>query len=236
MKKKIITMGMTLVLLLSMVCLAKKAAVLTLSSKESDQTVVVIDAGHGGDDPGKVGMNGTLEKDVNLAVACYVKEYLEKNDLTVVMTRQEDEGLYQKDSHNKKIEDLKNRMALIDSSKPTLTVSVHQNSYSSEAVCGPQVFYYATSEKAKLAAGIMQTQLNEGLSEGNGRAPKGNTSYYLLKKSSVPTIIVECGFLSNQREADLLATEEYQKQVAWNIAMGVLKCVNAFNREGNVLY
>ncbi len=227
MTNKIISGIMAVCLLVSMYFLAKMAAEQTINwQKESGKKVVLIDAGHGGADPGKVGINGALEKDINLAIAFLVKKYLEQQDVKVVMTRNEDAGLYREESPNKKIEDLKNRLALIDASGAVLAVSIHQNSYTSEKVRGAQVFYYETSAEGKQAAILMQEQLRKGVDQTNDRKVKANTSYYLLKKSSTPMIIVECGFLSNGDEADKLISEEYQERMAWNISLGILQYLN----------
>ena len=106
-----------------------------------------------------------------------------------------------------------------------LVVSVHQNSYHEEYVKGAQVFYYATSEKSKKLADVLQEQLR-GLDPENRREAKGNDSYFLLKKTSKPIVIVECGFLSNREEAEQLSTPLYQEKVAWNIHMGIMKFLN----------
>lgn len=199
---------------------------MSIPGGKENEKIVVIDAGHGGDDPGKVGINGALEKDINLRVAKLVTRALEQNDIQVVLTRSEDQGLYQSDSKNRKIEDLKNRMALIESSGASLAVSIHQNSYTLENVRGAQVFFYETSRQGKRAATIMQKELKNGMDAQNKRQEKPNKSYYLLKRSSIPTIIVECGFLSNGKDAALLVDEAYQKKLAFYIAMGILKYLN----------
>lgn len=187
---------------------------------------VVIDAGHGGDDPGKVGINGAKEKDINLVIAEKVKKYLEANDIYVVMTRETDEGLYDSGASNKKVQDMKKRIALIDETNPDVTVSIHQNSYPEEYVHGAQVFYYTGSISGqKLAEGI-QKQLVSKVDPENKRQVKANDSYYLLKKTGIPIVIVECGFLSNREEAEKLCDAEYQEQVAWAIHMGILQYLN----------
>ena len=227
MKRKIISTLMAVCLLVSMYYLAGAAAQYTMHlQKQAQRRIVIVDAGHGGEDPGKVGINGALEKEINLSIAFLVKKYLEQQDVTVVMTRNEDAGLYRAESRNKKIEDLKNRLALIDASGAVLAVSIHQNSYTSEKVSGAQVFYYESSKEGEKAAKLMQQQLKVGVDEANDREAKKNGSYYLLKKSSVPTIIVECGFLSNGAEAERLIENEYQEKMAWNIAMGILQYLN----------
>lgn len=194
------------------------------SSKEKHKIVVVIDAGHGGIDPGKVGINQALEKDINLAIARKVKRYLELSDVEVIMTREGEEGLYRPEDSNKKVQDMKNRVALIDSSGADLAVSIHQNSYSEEYVKGAQVFYYATSLHGKAVAEVMQKTMAEELDKENRREAKANDSYYLLKKTQTPIIIVECGFLSNAEEAKLLTKDSYQDRVAWAIHLGILRC------------
>lgn len=187
---------------------------------------VVVDAGHGGSDPGKVGINGVLEKDVNLSIALKLKEFLEANDVKVVLTRENDEGLYDADSSNKKVQDMKRRIALIEETAPVLTVSIHQNSYPEEYVHGAQTFYYETSEAGKKLAAQLQTRLIEDLDPENKRQIKANDSYYLLKKTPTPIVIVECGFLSNQEEADKLCTDWYQEKLAWSIHLGILQYLN----------
>lgn len=188
-----------------------------------DRPLVVIDAGHGGIDPGKVGINQALEKDINLAVAKKLKRYLELSGVEVLMTREGEDGLYRPEDSNKKVQDMKNRVAFIDSAGADLAVSIHQNSYSEEYVRGAQVFYYATSLQGKAMAQVMQETLAETLDKENHREAKANDSYYLLKKTQTPIIIAECGFLSNRAEAELLLEETYQDRVAWAIHLGILR-------------
>lgn len=187
---------------------------------------VVIDAGHGGDDPGKVGINGALEKDVNLQIALLVRQYLEANDVAVVMTREDENGLYDRHASNKKVQDMKRRVELIEDTAPVLTISIHQNSYPEEYVHGAQVFYYKDSLEGLHLAEKIQKRLVEGVDPENKRQVKANDSYYLLKKTRTPIVIVECGFLSNGDEAEKLCSEDYQKELAWEISMGVLQYLN----------
>lgn len=139
------------------------------------------------------------------------------------MTREGEDGLYSPEDSNKKVQDMKNRVALIDSSGADLAVSIHQNSYSEEYVKGAQVFYYATSIHGQEMAEIMQNTMAEVLDRENRREAKANDSYYLLKKTETPIIIAECGFLSNSEEAKLLMQEDYQDRVAWAIHLGILR-------------
>ena len=155
------------------------------------------------------------------------KKYLEQEDMEVVMTRQEDKGLYEETDSNKKVHDMKNRLAIMEGAKPALVVSVHQNSYPEESVSGVQVFYYRDSTEGKRAALLMQEQMIATLQPAKEREAKENSTYYILKKTTVPTIIVECGFLSNREEADRLTSEDYQERVAWAIHLGIMRYINS---------
>lgn len=188
--------------------------------------LVCLDVGHGGNDPGKVGVDGSLEKDINLAIALKVRDYLEQSDVRVMMTREDDRGLYKESDSGKKAADMRNRCAMIDEAAPELVVSVHQNSYHDEAISGGQVFYYKTSEKGKKLAEILQKRFDYVLGEKNRRLAKHNESYYLLLHVKCPIVIVECGFLSNWEEAALLNTPEYQDRMAWTIHMGIMEYLN----------
>jgi len=201
-----------------------------------EKKVVVIDAGHGGKDPGKVGVNDVLEKDINLEIAHCLKELLEQNDVVVIMTREEDKDLASEQAKSRKNEDLRARVKLVEESGADVTVSIHQNSYPEEDVDGAQVFYYTGSESGKLLGTCIQKQLKAELADGNHRMAKANKDYYLLKKSVSPTVIVECGFLSNARESELLGTEEYQRKVAYAIHLGILEFINTIEEtmeDGN---
>ena len=118
------------------------------------------------------------------------------------------------------------RCELINESGAVLAVSIHQNSYHEESVSGGQVFYYADSKKGRKLAEILQERFGYVLGEGNRRQAKANESYYLLLHAECPTVIVECGFLSNWREAALLQEEEYQDRLAYTIHMGILEYLN----------
>lgn len=189
---------------------------------EADKEVIVVDCGHGENDPGKIGVNGALEKDINLTVGKLVKERLKKAGYEVAMTRTEDKMLAPEDSTNRKAQDMKARVAFINEAKPVIAVSVHQNSYHEPDVSGAQVFYYSHSAEGEEAAKIMQEAFLS-VDPENTRQAKANDSYYILKRTEVPTIIVECGFLSNPEEAELLTDEEYQKKIADAITAGVEK-------------
>jgi len=226
---KILSMVMGGLFILSMLVVGRETGKyvnsVNLQVKEG-QPCVVIDAGHGGSDPGKVGINNALEKDINLQIAQMVKKYLEANDINVIMTRETEDGLYDADASNKKVQDMKRRIAMIEEASPLVTVSIHQNSYPEEYVHGAQVFYYETSQEGKRLAELLQIRLVQQVDPENTRQIKANDSYYLLKKTKTPIVIVECGFLSNREEAEKLCEEEYQEKVAWAIHMGIMQYIN----------
>ena len=195
-----------------------------MGADDSGRLCVVVDAGHGGDDPGKIGINGAPEKDINLQIAQKLKKYLEAEDVEVVLTRETEDGLYDAHASNKKVQDMKRRIEIIEKTDPVLTVSIHQNSYPEEYVHGAQVFYYRHSAESEQAAKTMQEALRAA-DIGNTRQAKANDTYYLLKRTEVPIIIVECGFLSNPEEAKKLTTPEYQDDVAKAIVNGIVTCM-----------
>lgn len=201
----------------------EKQKVDDMAAVESGKYCVVIDAGHGGDDPGKIGVNQLLEKDVNLDIALRIKNYLEKQGVSVVMTREDENGLYKEEDANKKVQDMKRRVEIIEESKGDLAVSIHQNSYPEEYIHGAQVFYYTAGAEGKKLAECLQKQLIEKVDPDNDRQIKGNDSYYLLKKTKIPTVIVECGFLSNREEADNLADALYREKIAYAISFGIVE-------------
>jgi N-acetylmuramoyl-L-alanine amidase len=192
----------------------------------SKQITIVIDPGHGGRDPGKVGVNDALEKDINLSIAKKLKSLLELNDIKIIMTREEDIGLYSESDSNKKNADLNNRVDLIHSSEADLAVSIHQNSFGEEYVKGAQVFYYTRSPQGRQLAETIQAQLKKTIADGNHRKAKSNNDYYMLTRTNCPLVIVECGYMSNVNEAALLLEEEYQEKMAWGIHLAILQFIN----------
>ena len=191
--------------------------------RNKESKVIVIDAGHGGSDPGKIGVNNVLEKDVNLQIAYKLKMFLEMEDVQVIMTRETNEGLYSLEASNRKSDDMRKRCEIIDEANPEFTISIHQNSYHEEPIHGAQVFYYERSEEGEKIAQCIQKQLVAKVDSENTRVAKANGSYYLLRKTQKPTVIVECGFLSNYEEAEKLMEDYYQEKIAWAIHMAVME-------------
>lgn len=224
MRKKI-ELILVMLTLAGLVMVSKKLEKYVNSDKvEKKEYTVVLDAGHGSSDSGKVGINGVLEKDINLSISKKTKKYLEKKGVRVIMTRDKDESLAEGEKGNRKVQDMKARVKRINDTKPDLAVSIHQNSYHEESIHGAQVFYYEHSESGEKDARILQEALL-AVDPDNTRQVKANTTYYLLKRTEVPILIVECGFLSNQEEAEKLASEDYQKEIAKAIANGIESCL-----------
>lgn len=145
-----------------------------------------------------------------------MKGYLEEKGIKVIMTREDD------NVPEAKMEDLRERVNLINDTRAPLTICIHQNSYTDPSIWGAQVFYYGNSEEGKEAAQVMQEELKK-VNPDNKRETKANDTYYMLKNTKVTTIITECGFLSNPQEAEKLTTEEYQDQIAKAICEGAMK-------------
>lgn len=229
--KKILELIMTCFILVCSFYIGRIGADITASGSVKDEKgavigkrqAVVIDAGHGGADSGKVGVNGALEKEINLEIAQKLAAFLETEGIEAIMTRETDAGLYDEGEANKKQQDMKRRCEMIDGADALLAVSIHQNSYTASSVKGPQVFYYENSVQGREIAAILQETLNAALEIAKPREIKANDSYYILRKTTNPTVIVECGFLSNPQEAQKLVSEAYQEQVAKAICEGILK-------------
>lgn len=184
---------------------------------------VVLDAGHGGEDPGKVSASGVKEKDINLAITLKCKSVLEQNGIRVILTRDTDCSLEDSSASNKKASDLKNRKLLITENNPDCAVSIHQNSFPDSAQHGAQVFYHPSSQEGKQLASLIREQTVYLTSEENTRKIKANSDYYLLRDNPIPTVIAEVCFLSNPSEAEMITDQAMQEKAAFAIAMGIMQ-------------
>jgi N-acetylmuramoyl-L-alanine amidase len=187
--------------------------------------VIMIDAGHGGMDGGGVGSSGVMEKNINLSISKKLKGYLETQGYTCVMVRETDEGLYSpigsiRDRYN---EGLRNRKEIIKEFNCDILLSIHLNKFPEEKYYGAQVFYLKGDPKSQELAVLVQNSLKEVINRGNTRVAKPSDSYYLLKGNAIPSIIIECGFLSNNEEEALLTEDSYQNKLAWSIYIGLVK-------------
>ncbi|MBQ9092334.1 MAG: N-acetylmuramoyl-L-alanine amidase CwlD [Anaerotignum sp.] len=178
---------------------------------------IVLDAGHGGWDPGKTGTAGANEKDLNLAVTEKLSEYLEQGGAEVILTREDDDAL----GSGKKT-DMAERKRIANESGADILVSIHQNAFPSAKAKGAQVFYHKNSANGKVLAECVQESLRSRVDGSNQRQAKENKDYYILRTTEIPAVIVECGFLSNQEEEKLLNDAGYQEKLAWAIYCGIL--------------
>jgi len=189
-------------------------------------TVVVIDAGHGGRDPGASGKSGVVEKEINLKIAFKLRRLIEQAGGTAIMIREDDTGLYTEGGNRRetrKREDLKNRHALINSCGADILISIHLNSFPESKYYGAQTFYQEGDEKSKKLAELIQAEAIRVLNRGNDRKAKSIDSIYILKNNQMPGALVECGFLSNPEEERLLQDDHYQEKIAWSIFTGIVR-------------
>lgn len=227
MTKKILNIVLAVILLFIVTITALLWSEQDTPASTKDQPItVVIDPGHGGNDPGKVGTSDILEKDINLEIALTLADILKESGINVIMTRDGDYGLYEESDSNKKNTDLHNRCKLVEESKATLVVSIHQNSFTDSTVSGAQVFYYSGSEKSRILAQEISDSLSTSIGKDNTRPIKDNSDYFLLLNTPCPCIIIECGFLSNPIETKKLQDPNYQLLLSRAISQGVLDFLN----------
>ena len=201
----------------------------TLVSSDSvdDKVTIVIDAGHGGEDGGAVGTNGTLEKTINLEIAYALYDIFTLTDVDVVLTRDDDSLLYTSGQENrKKFYDLKNRVELCTSNENPIFVSIHQNKFPISKYKGLQVYYSPNNENSSLLAELIQNNTSEFLQIDNKRKTKmAGRNIYVLDKLDCPAVLVECGFLSNPVDEANLINPEYQKELAFVMFSSIMSCV-----------
>lgn len=187
--------------------------------------VIVIDPGHGGEDPGAVSPGGTEESHINLAIAKRLKEYLEQDGTMVIMTREDDRGLYDQGGtfRQRKRQDLERRRQVVIDSNADLFISIHINKFPQSKYYGAQTFYLTGDQEAERLAKTIQARLIEVLGRNNKRQAKASNDYYILKDNNAVSVLVECGFLSNAQEEMLLKDPQYQDKIAWAIYTGIVK-------------
>lgn len=198
--------------------------------KHSDAKTVILDAGHGGEDGGAVGIDGIVEKDINLSITLKLKDLLETSGYNVILTRDRDISIYDEDAESlrsKKRSDLRNRAKIIDDNsndEKTIFVSIHQNKFPNPKYFGTQIFYSKNDLKSEELANSVKNSVVNLIQPENKRAIKpADKKIFLLHNAKIPAIVVECGFLSNNEEAKKLGDEEYQGQMAFSIYCGLLE-------------
>ena len=198
------------------------------AKKAAENTIlptVILDAGHGGEDGGTVSESGILEKELNLAIAKRLEALLTANGFRVLMTRTEDELLYDKNADykgRKKALDLAERRKIAEETPNCVFISIHMNSYPDPRYDGLQVWYSPNNALSKVLSDSIQETTKKMLQPKNDRKTKAATSaIYLLHHLTVPAVLVECGFLSNPAEAEKLNTPEYQQELSLVLALSI---------------
>ncbi len=204
-----------------------------------DLPTIIIDAGHGGMDGGAVGVNGVVEKEINLRISLKLAELLEQGGFPVILTRSSDDSIHDPDETSvaaQKRSDMYNRKAIMDANPGAIFLSIHQNKFGDPTCKGAQVFHSPNQEDSRILAQILQDQLREKLQPDNSRQIKeAGDNLFLLYNAQIPAVMVECGFLSNPEECALLCEENYQKKLAFAIYLSLLDFFAG--KEGqNVLY
>ena len=193
---------------------------------ENDKKVVIIDAGHGGEDSGAIGANGVYEKNLNLEIAFEVGNSLSEEGYAVVYTRTEDKLLYSESENIKglrKISDLKNRCKLTLEYPQAIFVSIHMNSYGDSKYSGLQVYYSENDANSKILASSIQSSVKNSLQPTNNRVIKAGKDMYVLENVENAAVLVECGFITNLEECEKLSEKEYQKQLSSAIVCGIIE-------------
>lgn len=232
-KKKTLIYFFSILLAISLVviCASVKEAKTDLTAPDTEPVnlplsnkTILIDSGHGGFDAG-ASVNNVLEKDINLSVSLKLRECLKEAGATVVMTREEDVSTKdesRKDGTSDKVSDMHRRKEMISESGADIFISIHMNKFPQSKYWGAQVFYAKTPENSKVLGENIQASLLRTLNDNNKRVAKqGDSSIYILKNAAVPSVIVECGFLSNPDELKKLQNNDYQLKLAWGITSGV---------------
>ncbi len=192
----------------------------------TENNIIVLDAGHGGEDGGAIGVGGIIEKDINLAITLKTEKFLRFLGYDVVLTRDKDimtcdDGL--RSQREKKISDIKNRLYMVENTPCLCFISIHQNIFGGDAK-GAQIFYGEKNSESKLLAESIQNGIISMLQPENNRVIKeASKNIYILYNSSKPSVLVECGFISNSGEAALLSDNIYQNKMAFSIAVSSLK-------------
>ncbi len=198
--------------------------------KISDNFVVVLDAGHGGLDGGAVSVSGALEKDINLSIVLKLRDMLNSFGYNVVLTRDKDISIHDKGvkgAGKQKRSDMDNRLAIFNKYSNAVALSIHQNQFTQSQYNGAQMFYTATNDMSEKLATTMQKQFVEYIQPKNKRETKlVGEELFLINFAKCPSLIVECGFLSNPTEAALLESDEYQSKVAFTIFTGLNKFIS----------
>lgn len=221
----IISMFFITIIITAYVNTPKYEIIPTMSVPVLNKTIV-LDAGHGTPDEGAQNNEGMTEAKVNLEIVYKIKKLLEECGAKVILTRSDENAIYDENAKTigqKKVSDIKNRVKIGNESSADIFVSIHLNKISDTRCKGWQTFYNIRNENSKKLATSIQDSLNDTIKIENKRKPQKLTDVYIMKNVEIPITIVECGFLSNKEDANLLKTNEYQEKLAWGIYGGIMK-------------
>ena len=229
--------SLALIVLISIVIgfISKSYADMIISSKADAlpyEKIIILDAGHGGEDPGAVGANGLFEKDLNLQFAFEIGKALEEKGYIVVYTRTDDKLLYKEEENIKgirKISDLKNRCQIAERYPDSIFVSIHMNSFGSSKYSGLQVYYSEKNKDSQALADFIQNKVISDLQPNNNRVIKPGNDMYILENIDNTAVLIECGFLTNLDECKKLSEKEYQKELSFSIVCGIIEYIEKTN-------
>lgn len=211
--------------ILGIVDVVKNENIKSVNSTLVTNKTIIVDAGHGLPDEGAIGINYTTEQKINLAIALKLQSLLEQSGANVILTRSDENGIYSLDSKSireKKVSDIKNRVEIGNNSNADIFVSIHLNKYPPSPIYrGWQTFYQENSEDSKLLANRIHEAIGNNIDYANNRKPMKITDVYIMEHVNIPSVVVECGFLSNPEEVELLKDDDYQTKLAWGIFMGI---------------
>ena len=217
-KRFLIYIGLACVFIL--VVLAVAVPYIAVGNRPKSEFTIVIDAGHGGRDGGSIGVDGSIEKDLNLEYAKSLQKLLTNAGIKVVMTRSGDMGLYNENADNKKLSDMRKRREIINNSTPDLVISVHMNSFPLDSCKGAKTFYQIGSDSSFDAAKKIQSCLSYYI--GNTSKTVSGGDYYILNCSRYTSVLVECGFLSSPEEVKLLNSSDYREKFTYSVYRGIM--------------
>lgn len=176
-----------------------------------------------------MGIIGVLESEINLKLVLKLQELLEQSGYTVILTRSDENGIYDIDKNTireKKVSDMKNRVKIANIEEADIFVSIHLNKIEQSEYYGWQTFYQKNNEKSKLLAKKIQNNLNYSIQKENKRDIMSLSGKYIMDNIKIPTVTVECGFLSNPKELNDLMEDKYQSELAWGIYTGIVDYFN----------
>lgn len=223
---------MIYIMIVLLVCFAanslleeRKQKIIDVNATPITNKVIILDAGHGLPDQGATGYFNTTEQYINLTITMKLQKLIEQSGAKVLLTRSDENGIYSIDSisiRNKKVSDIKNRVKIGNESSADVLISIHLNKFPpSEIYKGWQTFYQKNNTNSKELSEKIQSNINKNIEVSNNRVPHSISNVYLMDKVQIPSIIIECGFLSNKEETKLLKTDEYQNKLAWGIFIGL---------------